>query len=168
MRRMAYMTRTAADDGEVTALLQALVDTRSELFMAMRPLHIRYLQNDIVGLQRQLALLFGKRRGWHLSRSDFSPTVLAREGLFDGLGVHAVAWSHDLVDHGYFYRKDRKAAAVASHLYGEFHEANRRDIDTMAAHLGLKAEWPEDFPSWWVPGGTTLVVYTARKDCAAA
>lgn len=162
MTQMANMTQTAADDGEVTALLRALVDTRAELFEAMRPLHIRYLQNDIVALQHKLALLFGERRGWRLSRSDFSPTVLAREGVFDGRGVHAVAWSHDLVDHGYFYRKDRKAVAVASHLYGEFHEAKRRDIDSMAKHLGLNAEWPEDFPSWWVPGNTTLVVYTAR------
>lgn len=87
MTQMANMTQTAADDGEVTALLRALVDTRAELFEAMRPLHIRYLQNDIVALQRQLALLFGERRGWRLSRSDFSPTVLAREGVFDGRGV---------------------------------------------------------------------------------
>lgn len=168
MTQIAKKTLTAADDSEVTALLQALVDTRSELFGATRLPHIRYLQNAIVALQLQLALLFGKRRRWHLSRSDFSPTVLARGGLFDGRGVHAVAWSHDLVDHGYFYRKDRKAVAVASHLYGELNEAKRRNIASMAAHLGLKAEWPEDFPSWWAPNSTTLVVYTARTNSAAA
>lgn len=30
--------------------------------------------------------LFGQRHGWHLSRSDFSPSVLARRGLFNGRG----------------------------------------------------------------------------------
>ena len=112
-----------------------------------------------------VAMLFGERHGWRLSKSDFSPSVLARRGLFNGRGYHD-PWPRELVDHGYFYRKDRKAAAVAAHLYGNFDAAKRQDTEATAALYGLGVTWPEDFPSWYLPGRTTLIVCTPLAEPA--
>jgi len=157
-------THTAQGSDKVALLTQSLIETRAEIVRAEGRMKIEKLQRKLNVSQRRLAVLFGQSRGWRLSRSAFSPTVLARNGLFDGRGYHFEYWPRELVDHGYFYRKNRLAIGVASHLYGDFHEAKRQEIEALAAHYGLKAEWPEDFPSWWVPGGTRLVVYTALVD----
>ena len=111
-------------------------------------------------------MLFGERHGWHLSKSDFSPSVLARRGLFNGRGYHVDPWPRELVDHGYFYRRDRKAAAVAAHLYGTFDAAKRQDTEATASLYGLRVTWPEDFPSWYLPGRTTLIVCTPLAEPA--
>ena len=92
--------------------------------------------------------------------------MLARRGLFNGRGYHVDPWPRELVDHGYFYRKDRKAAAVAAHLYGDFDAAKRKDTEATAALYGLRVTWPEDFPSWYLPGRTTLIVCTPATDPA--
>src|SRR5690606_13214878 len=101
-----------------------------------------------------------ERHGWHLSKSAFSPSVLAMRGLLNGRGYHVDPWPRGLIDHGYFYRKDRMAAAVAAHLYGTFDAAKRQDTEATAALHGLRVSWPEDFPSWYLPGRTTLIVCT--------
>ena len=94
------------------------------------------------------------------ARSDFTAVVLARRGLFDGRGYYAEPWPRELVDHPFYYRKDRMASTVAAHLYGTFDAAKRQDIAAFAELKGLRTTWSEDFPSWWLPGRTTLVVYT--------
>ena len=164
MTFMENTTHAAQGSDKVALLTQSLIETRAEIVRAEGRMKIEKLQRRLNASQRRLAVLFGQSRGWRLSRSAFSPTVLARNGLFDGRGYHFEYWPRELVDHGYFYRKNRLAIGVASHLYGDFHDAKRKEIEAFAAHHGLKAEWPEDFPSWWVPGSTRLVVYTASED----
>jgi hypothetical protein len=112
-------------------------------------------------LQRTLARRFGAERGWTLSSSAFSLRTLSRgkrhggryilngDGFFEG----SIA---DCFDHPYWFRHDGAAAAIAAHLYGFPH--NKADCEAVAAEYGLRFETP-DFPSWWYPGGTTLVVY---------
>jgi hypothetical protein len=113
----------------------------------------------IRALQHKLAVLFGKRRGWQLSASYFPPAVLARHGVSSRTTDPAEGWTRAAADHPFFYRTDdQRAAAVAAHLY-EARDQDRVAIRSWAAAHRLTVAFPTDFPSWWIPGGTTLCVY---------
>jgi hypothetical protein len=116
-------------------------------------------------MERRMAIDFGAARGWTLSRTTFGLRTLAEGKQHDGgqrymIDGHnrnpEIGMFHTCFDHPYFYRRHRKAAAVAAHLYGM--PNCRRECETLAATFGLLFEVP-DFPSWWNPGATTLVVY---------
>jgi hypothetical protein len=159
-------TISTSDAMEISLLISALADKRALIAETRTVPRLNALQQELRTLQHRLAVLFGAIHGWTLSRSDFTSAVLARRGLFDGRGCHADPWPRDLVDHPFFYRKDRMASAIAAHLYGTFDAARRQDIAALAAAKGLNTTWPEDFPSWWLPGRTTLVVYTPLAEPA--
>ena len=160
MNRPIALQHAATSHDEVAALASAVTEFQEKIRVAKDYPRINALQQDLQATRQRLAVLFGERHGWHLSKSAFSPSVLARHGLFNGRGYHVDPWPHELVDHGYFYRKDRMAAAVAAHLYGTFDAAKRQDTEATAALYGLRVTWPEDFPSWYLPGRTTLIVCT--------
>jgi hypothetical protein len=115
--------------------------------------------------QHRLAVDFGASRGWTLTTKDFGLRTLA-EGKQHDFGHRYTMFRrdlnpsagefHDQFDHPYHYRRQRKAAAIAAHLYN--YPANKAECEKLAAHYGLDFEVP-DFASWWNPGGTTLVVY---------
>ena len=167
MNQPIAIREAAASPDEVAALATAATEFQEKLRDAKGYPRINALQQDLQATRQRLAVLFGERHGWHLTRSGFSPSVLARRGLFNGRGYHVDPWPHELVDHGYFYRKDRKAAAVAAHLYGDFDAAKRQDTEATAALYGLRVAWPEDFPSWYLPGRTTLIVCTPLSEPAS-
>lgn len=154
------LRHAATSHDEVAALASAVTEFQEKIRDAKGYPRINALQQDLQATRQRLAVLFGERHGWHLSKSAFSPSVLARRGLFNGRGYHVDPWPRELVDHGCFYRRDRKAAAVAAHLYGTFDAAKRQDTEATAALHGLRVTWPEDFPSWYLPGRTTLIVCT--------
>lgn len=154
------LRHAATSPDEVAALARAVTEFQEKIRDAKGFPRINALRQDLQATRQRLAVLFGERHGWHLSKSAFSPSVLARGGLFNGRGYHVDPWPRELVDHGYFYRRDRKAAAVAAHLYGTFDAAKRQDTEAAAALHGLRVTWPEDFPSWYLPGRTTLIVCT--------
>ena len=79
-----------------------IADNKLKLRDAKRYPRIHALQQDLHATRQRLAVLFGERHGWHLSKSAFSPSVLARRGLFNGRGNHVDPWPRELVDHGYF------------------------------------------------------------------
>ena len=160
MNDVLAIQQAATSDGEIAVLASAVTDYQEKLRDAKGYPRINALQQDLQATRQRLAVLFGERHGWHLTRSGFSPSVLARRGLFNGRGNHVDPWPRELVDHGYFYRKDRKAAAVAAHLYGDFDAAKRHHTEATAALYGLRVTWPEDFPSWYLPARTTLIVCT--------
>ena len=166
MNRPIALQHAATSHDEVADLASAVTEFQEKIRDAKGYPRINALQQDLQATRQRLAVLFGERHGWHLSKSAFSPSVLARRGLFNGRGYHVDPWPHELVDHGYFYRKDRKAAAVAAHLYGDFDAAKRQDTEATAALYGLRVTWPEDFPSWYLPGRTTLIVCTPATDPA--
>jgi hypothetical protein len=111
--------------------------------------------------RRRLAIDFGAARGWALSKTDFGLRTLG-EGKMHG-NMYSRSNDnpypgnyHDQFDHPYFYRRGRKAAAIAAHLYN--YPAKHDQCEAIAARFGLAVETP-DFPSWWNPGSTRLVVY---------
>ena len=165
MNDVLAIQQAATSDDEIAVLASAVTDDQEKLRDAKGYPQINALQQDLQATRQRLAVLFGERHGWHLSKSAFSPSVLARRGLFNGRGYHD-PWPRELVDHGYFYRRDRKAAAVAAHLYGTFDAAKRQDTEATAALYGLRVTWPEDFPSWYLPGRTTLIVCTPLAEPA--
>lgn len=160
MNQPIAIQEAAASPDEVAALATAVTEFQEKLRDAKRYPRIHALQQDLQATRQRLAVLFGERHGWHLSKSAFSPSVLARRGLFNGRRSHVDPWPRELVDHGYFYRKDRKAAAVAAHLYGDFDAAKRHHTEATAALHGLRVTGPEDFPSWYLPGRTRLIICT--------
>ena len=160
MNQPIAIREAATSPDEVAALASAVTEFQEKIRDAKGYPRINALQEDLQATRQRLAVLFGERHGWHLSKSAFSPSVLARRGLFNGRGYHVDPWPHELVDHGYFYRRDRKAAAVAAHLYGDFDAAKRHHTEATAALYGLRVTWPEDFPSWYLPGRTTLIICT--------
>ena len=166
MNRPLAIQQVATSPDEIAALASAVTDCQQKFCDAKDQRQSDAMYQDLRATRQRLAMLFGERHGWRLSKSDFSPSVLARRGLFNGRGYHVDPWPRELVDHGYFYRKDRKAAAVAAHLYGNFDAAKRQDTMATAALYGLCVTWLEDFPSWYLPGRTTLIVCTPRGEPA--
>lgn len=111
-------------------------------------------------LRRLLAIEFGHRRGWKLSPRVFSPYCLERRGRRDSFTVRCYScWPSDIADHPFAYRADGRAAAVAAHVY-DLDEAQAR---AWAGRQRLAVEFPTDFPSWWFPGWTRLVLFTPLK-----
>jgi len=113
-------------------------------------------------LQQALAAEFGRRNGWTRTRRRFTLYALRNRKVFDGRsnqGQDGEWFDYPHYDHGYFYRTpDKRAAAVVVHLYDI-----PVDLDSWAAAHGLEALRP-DFPSWWNPGGTELVVYVPATE----
>ncbi|CAK0750210.1 hypothetical protein CCP1ISM_3760002 [Azospirillaceae bacterium] len=111
-------------------------------------------------LKYRLASEFGKRHGWRLTNRDFTPMVLARGGVWDRhCGDARSHWPREFTDHPFFYRSGNRASALVSHPYG-MSAAIRNAARTWADRNGLSVAFPEDFPSWWYPGDTTMVVFT--------
>jgi hypothetical protein len=155
-----WVTRSLSDD--VDALVEELDGARRAMFVdRKRGARHRTL---IRAVQHKLAALFGERRGWRLSASGFPPAVLARHGVSARTADPADGWTRAAADHPVFYRAaDRRAAAVAAHLY-EAKDQDRVAIRSWAAAHRLRVAFPTDFPSWWVPVGTTLRVYEPLEE----
>jgi hypothetical protein len=123
------------------------------------------MQNAIArqkAMERRLAIDFGAARGWTLSPSSFGLNTLSLGKQHAG-GRHSDegnGWFRgdiaNCFDHPCWYRCNRKAAAIVAHLYGM--PSCRNQCEAVAARFGLIFEVP-DFPSWWNPGSTTLVIY---------
>ena len=102
--------------------------------------------------------LFAESRGWIVGKHGFSLRQLLT-------ATHGRSWYdyrgecwHPEIDHPEFYRLPRRPwrpTAILSHSY-----APPAQIATFAAEHGLAAEFLEK--SWYFPGATTAVVFTAR------
>jgi hypothetical protein len=115
------------------------------------------LWEEIRSLQGQLADEFGRRNGWRRGKW-FSIETLSRNGVRE---TSADGWHYPdgwpQIDHCYFYRKNRRASALVVHLYDARGPDDERII-AWAKSAGLVASFP-DYPSWWLPGRTTIAVY---------
>ena len=106
-------------------------------------------------IQNQLAAEFGRRRGWkQCEPGDFESAY--RD--FVGSEFGAQDLGHWYFDHSYLYRMPDGRYAIASHIYdcGKERIAEHR---AFAEKHDLTVEYPTDFPSWWYPGHTKLVLW---------
>ena len=109
-------------------------------------------------LQERAAQLFGESRGWKLSPSSFSFSVLAKRKVHNPHEIAPYA-PHDIADHPYYYRTaDRRAAAIVAHNYNLRESERARAKIVEAVGPGIKVSFLGDV-SWWYPGWTTLVLY---------
>ena len=107
----------------------------------------------------EAARTFGDYFGWKLSKTSFGTKTLARNGVHGREDYHNGRLRYPYVDHAYYYRKNRRAVAIACHLY---HVPD--DIHEVAAEHGLLVGISDDkMKSWYYPGETTLVVYVAAS-----
>ncbi len=143
VRQPTDLVETSRDLAEQIAHLLIVAPSSSRMF-------------KIESLRSRVIELFACSHGWKPSSRPFSPTVLARMRV----------WGRDepydatFIDHPcYFRTPDRRAAGIAAHLYDANQEHRRGEIRDWATRRGLEVCFPKDFPSWWVPGGTTLCIY---------
>lgn len=116
---------------------------------------------EICALRLGLAKMFAADHNWKLSPSPFDIHVLAKQGVW---GMRQMERSIH-IDHAYYFRtSDRRAAGLAVHLYDNINTHKQQEIRQWAGKNKLNAEYPTDFPSWWVPGSTTLVLYRPLKN----
>jgi hypothetical protein len=129
---------------------------------ANKHLQARYLHDRMYAIQRRLALDFGALHGWRLSDSHFGIEALARGGVSGGEDWWCEP-PRPYFDHCYYYRVNRRAAAIVAHLY-DYDDVECR---AFAVSNRLTIEQQGDYPSWWFPGFTTLVVYAGPVGLAA-
>jgi hypothetical protein len=115
--------------------------------------------------KRRLATEFGAQRGWTLASKPFGRLALIRRAVHSSARNRYEEISddlpHEFFDHPYFYRADRRAVAIAAHLYAFGPDRTER-LKKFCEANGLNWETP-DFPSWWYPRQSTLVVFTAAN-----
>jgi hypothetical protein len=114
-------------------------------------------------LKRRLARAFATLRRWEKSATAFTIETLDARGTEIDLLCERGGRSY--LDHASYYRVGRNAAAIVAHLYGCGVE-RRAEVEVWAAEHGLRATFPTDFPSWYYPGKTTLVVYEPMRPIA--
>jgi hypothetical protein len=149
---------------EIADRIKALLQSQTK---GMRRLEILGIQSEIDELNKRLAVDFGRRYGWQSSDRPFTIRTLARGGVHDSEEL-AGSYDPEFCDHPHWYRSRRHARAIAAHLYvtGSDQEsavkARQGEILIWAAARGLQASFP-DYPSWWYPGWTMLVLYQAAE-----
>lgn len=118
-----------------------------------------YYRSDEIKLM--LAEEFGRRNGWNLSKRWFSWGQLSRRSPQRTLKEESdgLPHPHEVADHRYFFRRDKRPAALAVHLYGWPDPHCQASVADVCTKYGLVAREVTDFPSWWYPGVTHLVVY---------
>jgi hypothetical protein len=124
-------------------------------------------QRELRIIQDRLAQDFGKLHGWKLTDKEFTAKVLAEHKMHGGRDD----WGGDrrwpsFVNHPFFYRLNRRAVAVVAHDYNM--PVTLPKAQAWATEHGLAVTLPTDFPSWWYPGSTTLVVLTPLGDVTEA
>ena len=112
-------------------------------------------------LMRDVAREFGRLRGWTLARKTFSLVELAGRTDQEKL---AFTTTTRVLDHAFHYRENRapyRPAGIAVHLY-EWPDVGP-DVEAICFELGVHYEAILNFPSWWYPGVTQLVLYTPGR-----
>jgi hypothetical protein len=131
----------------------------AELMTELSDLIHRGQDWDRIGQIREtLAEEFGCRKGWIWSRRPFTLSQRARRS--NHARRQGPQDAARIIDHTHFYREAKRPylpAALVSHLY------DWPEVDPAVEHachrLGLRYEAVIDFPSWWYPGRTQIVLY---------
>jgi hypothetical protein len=122
---------------------------------------LQALNAEVERLRTRLIEIFAWRKGWRHSQAWFTPAMLARGAVPYNPWRSGPNWSGEFIDYSYCFRTpDRRAAALATNPYGLHWTADHPSIRAFCERYGLRATIPTDFPSWWFPGRTTLIVFT--------
>lgn len=108
-------------------------------------------------IHETLAREFAIFNGWRLSKPSFGLGQLARRS--NQSRRHEPTLPPHPFDHNYFYREivpPYRPAAIATHPY-TFDDSQFLEL---ATKYGIDVQLIEDFPSWWFPGSTHLILAT--------
>lgn len=124
----------------------------------------RVLRQDRIGrLMQRMAKQFGRRHGLYLASRCFTLEQLAARTRSKTVRSRIERGAFNITAHAFFYcDRSGRPAAIAAHLY-DWPNAGP-EIETSCLTLGLRYEAVIDFPSWWYPGKTQLVLYTAQRE----
>jgi hypothetical protein len=112
-------------------------------------------------IKQEMAARFGRLHGWRYTPSRF-PLPCLIKGTRNNGKAHHVPYPWEYFDHrDHFLHRDGGAVAVAAHLYTPSSET-MAEAQEWGASQGLVVAQP-DFPSWYYPGRTRLVVWTAKS-----
>ena len=120
------------------------------------PEHSRLLlQHEIDERRLTIARAYATARGWRTTGTFFSLDMLrtGRKQRRKGESFDSFGREHAMLDHPYWFKVGHVPAAILVHRYDLDHQAAVK----WATGRGLVLTVPEDFPSWWDPGWTTLV-----------
>jgi hypothetical protein len=117
-------------------------------------------------LKEVLAKRFATLHNWKYTKKSFSlldlgarPTGDDGDADFDPSAATGRIYDASLLDHPYFFTdRTGRAAAIAAHLY-DYDEEDAAEYCALATAWGLKVSVITDFPSWYYPTATTLVVW---------
>jgi hypothetical protein len=130
--------------------------------------HLYTLEEEICRLRSLLIDIFAQQHGWRHSQAWFTPSMLARGGVCYSPWRSGPDWSGEFIDHSYCFRTpDRRAAGFATNPYGLQWTVTHPAIQAFCEHYRLSAAIPRDFPSWWYPGRTTLIVFTPLPEASS-
>ena len=145
----------------IAALIEATPKPPADPTPRQRLDHLKTVQAHAAALAADRSWMvreFARRTGWRHRRGDhFTRAMLAEGRKRRGVGDRDfLGWS----DHDYFLRDANGIpVAVAGHPYDVEAPGRRADYERSAAAHGLVVTFPTDFPSWWFPGRTTLVLF---------
>ena len=114
-------------------------------------------QRDLLKHEAILAEEFGRLHGWQRSKHGFNLHQLSNGKC--SAKIPGLMWSWEPIDHPYLYREREKPyrpSALVVHLYGD---GSNWKLEEFCSYYGLHYRIVDDFPSWWNPGNTTLIVY---------
>ena len=110
------------------------------------------LQHEIDEHRRAIVRAYATARRWRVTNAYFSLDML-RTGRKQRRRGDSFGREHAVLQHPYWFRVGRVPAAIVVHPYDLDHQATVK----WAAARDLVLTVPDDFPSWWDPGWTTLV-----------
>lgn len=143
---------------EIREHMDAIHESKDRLFQ-----HLTY--EKIAALRREVATEYGRRRGWkYVNRQGwaFNIDALAECKIWAGTRYGSNGLDTRYMDHPYFYRyPDKRAAAIVAHPYGI-----PADVARWAKSWNLSFK-VSGVPSWWNPGGTNTIEYTATPETLA-
>jgi hypothetical protein len=106
--------------------------------------------------RKAIITAYAEARGWCLARTGFSLSRLAREEV---LPTQVLPYPRTFMDHVWHFRHGSgfHPAAIVAHPYAYLEQPVRDALVAWGTDNGLRIAFPDDFPSWWFPGETSLI-----------
>ena len=139
----------------------AEVDADAELIRgAVQVTLARGIVGEVEMARARLSAELGQRLGWR----RYLPARRAAQHLFGKRPAWVDRDTMPYADHSGCYIHDGKTVALVEQPYRDFSVGSPvlAEVERWAFERGLFLHFP-DFPSWWLPGRTTLVLVLAKQ-----